>query len=400
MTSTVEAEPNRGKRSLSVVGLFAGIGGIELGLHEAGHRGSLLCEIDASAQTVLRNNFPGIPIHDDVSTLRSIPGGTDLIAAGFPCQDISLAGTRAGLSGGRSGLIGQVFRIASQHRTELILLENVQHLLRLKSGENLRIILQALEEMGYRWAYRVVDTRGFGLPQRRLRVIILASRGEVEPGDILFSAGVRPDFDDRINLELGHRYGFYWTEGKRGVGWARDAVPPIKGGSGLGIPSPPAVFDTVSGVTGTPSLEDAERLQGFAAGWTDVSEQGIDLRPGERWKLVGNAVSVPVGEWLGAALADQHTTMDRDLLLPFDENRAWPNAAMVRDGRRYKVEATTHVNVSVHTPIGEFLLDPLKPLSTKALLGYLSRARSGEKTFPADFLEMLQAQASSQIVAA
>lgn len=380
-------------RFLAVAGLFAGIGGIELGLHEAGHTSELLCEIDGPAQAVLRHNFADVPNHPDVKTLRTLPSGVDLIAAGFPCQDISLAGTRAGLSGGRSGLIWEVFRLAEQHSTELLLLENVQHLLRLHRGENLRIVLDALEGMGYRWAYRVVDTRGFGLPQRRLRIIILASRGDVDPAAVLLGRTAHPVVDDAIRVEPGHHYGFYWTEGKRGVGWAKDAVPTIKGGSGLGIPSPPAVYDSTLRFAGTPTLEDAERLQGFLPGWTDVSWNGRELRPGARWKLIGNAVSVPVGRWLGEALNKGGESLDASLVAPLDEQRAWPSAAMGANGRRSAVASSTHVEVPSHTPIAEFLNDPLKPLSTKALLGYLSRAKEGTKALPAEFLEALESQA-------
>src|SRR5216684_8429182 len=72
--------------SLSVAGLFAGIGGIELGLHAAGHVTELLCEIDPPAQSVLRHRFPNVEIACDIRELRALPDA-DIIAAGFPCQD-------------------------------------------------------------------------------------------------------------------------------------------------------------------------------------------------------------------------------------------------------------------------------------------------------------------------
>ena len=278
----------------------------------------------------------------------------------------------------------------------MILLENVQHLLRLHSGANLRIVLDALEDMKYRWAYRVVDSRGFGLPQRRQRVIILASRGDLDPAAVLFSQAVDPEVDDTIELVDGHAYGFYWTEGKRGVGWARDAVPTIKGGSGLGIPSPPAVYSTTTRTAGTPTIEDAERLQGFPAGWTDVSLNGVDLKAGARWKLVGNAVSTPVGQWLGRALANPGAPLPEESLSPLDVKRAWPDAATIRNGKRFKVDTSQYVAVASHVPIVDFLNDPLKPLSTKALRGYISRAREGTKKFPVGFLENLERQARQQ----
>ena len=81
---------------MKVVGLFAGIGGIELGLQRAGHQTVLLCENDPGARAVLQARFPTTVLHDDVSTLESLPMGTDLVTAGFPCQDLSQAGRTRG----------------------------------------------------------------------------------------------------------------------------------------------------------------------------------------------------------------------------------------------------------------------------------------------------------------
>src|SRR3546814_4587813 len=81
------------------------------------------------------------------------------------------------------------------------------------------------------------------------------------------------------------------------------SVPPLKGGSGLHIPSPPAVWNVESGAIRTPGIEDAERLQGFPAGWTMAARDSKRADRG-RWRLVGNAVSVPVAEWLATRLFD------------------------------------------------------------------------------------------------
>lgn len=386
-------------RSLAVAGLFAGIGGIELGLQQNGHHTELLCELDPWATAVLKRGFPEVSLHPDITTLKALPK-VDVVTAGFPCQDISLAGTRAGLDGSRSGLVGDVFRLIRKAKPESVILENVHHLLKLRSGANLQAILDEFEYQGYRWAYRVVDSRGFGLPQRRQRVIILASRGDIEPSTVLFADAADPDIDDSVVLEAGHRYGFYWTEGKRGIGWARDAVPTIKGGSGLGIPSPPAVFDTVSGLAGTPTIRDAERMQGFQPDWTEIMLDDAAIRPGSRWRLVGNAVSVPVGEWLGQRLAHPLAVLDEVLLTPLSEKRAWPSAAMSRDGQRLAVSISSHVETRAHVPINEFLSEPLKLLSTRALRGYLNRATTGTKKFPSGFLEALSRQADEQSEAA
>src|ERR1700761_4991365 len=112
--------------TLSAAGLFAGIGGIETGLASAGVRTELLCEIDPGAVAVLRRRMPGTDIRTDIRKLRSLPQ-VDLVAAGFPCQDLSQAGTTTGIGGAQSGLVDHVFRLVRRRRggPKWLFLENV-----------------------------------------------------------------------------------------------------------------------------------------------------------------------------------------------------------------------------------------------------------------------------------
>jgi DNA (cytosine-5)-methyltransferase 1 len=282
---------------LRVVGLFAGIGGIELGLGRAGHSTELLCEIDDGAVEVLRAQLPGAEVHLDVTELDSLPA-CDLLAAGFPCQDLSQAGRTAGIGGAQSGLVEHVFRLVdgADPRPTWLLLENVPFMLSLDRGEAMRSLVDRLEDRGWTWAYRVVDTMAFGLPQRRRRVLLLASRSE-DPRPVLLNQTKKAELPEDLAGTCG--YGFYWTEGQRGLGWAIDAIPTLKGGSTIGIPSPPAIWDPASAGLFTPNLIDAERLQGFPAGWTAAAATMGSRGLGRRWRLIGNAVSVPVAEWVG-----------------------------------------------------------------------------------------------------
>ena len=254
---------------LRCVGLFAGIGGIELGLHASGHRTQLLCELDSAADVVLRSRFPEADVVADVRDLDSLPQSTNLLAGGFPCQDLSQAGQTKGIAGEKSGLVGEVFRLLDRNDPTWLLLENVPFMLQLDRGQAMHVLVDWLSESGFRWAYRVVDTRSFGLPQRRRRVLLLASRTE-DPRNVLLT-------DDAGNPgDPSHptAFGFYWTEGERGVGWGVDVVPTLKGGSGLGIPSPPAVwFPEGKGRVIKPDIRDAERLQGFPEDWTKPAEE-------------------------------------------------------------------------------------------------------------------------------
>ena len=159
---------------LRVAGLFAGIGGIELGLERAGHRSELLCELDPGARRVLETHFPGVEISEDVTELDELPE-VDLVAAGFPCQDLSQAGGKRGIGGAKSSVVEHLFRLLGTARElgrqpPFVLIENVSYMLRLDRGGAMGFLVDELESLGYRWAYRVVDARAFGIPQRRQRV--------------------------------------------------------------------------------------------------------------------------------------------------------------------------------------------------------------------------------------
>ncbi len=371
----------RADRCLRVVGLFAGIGGLELGLHRAGHHTQLLCEIDPIATAVLRARFSHLPLHDDVCTLRSLPRGTDLVVAGFPCQDLSQAGKTAGIEGSRSGLVGEVFRLLRRQRVPWVLLENVPFMLQLSRGRAMEVIVASLEDLGYRWAYRVVNTRAFGLPQRRERVFLLASRHE-DPRRVLFADDAGEPEPPRSTRGLA--CGFYWTEGVRGLGWAVDAVPTLKGGSTVGIPSPPAIL-MPDGRLVTPEIRDAERLQGFEADWTKPAE--TVARASNRWKLVGNAVTVDVAQWIGERLvlpSDDGLAVEGTALEP---GRPWPRAAWNVGRGRFSARISAWPERRPGQPLHEFLRYPVKALSLKATAGFLGRTEIGSLRFPHGFLE-------------
>ncbi|HIB85254.1 MAG TPA: DNA cytosine methyltransferase, partial [Chromatiaceae bacterium] len=172
-----------------VAGLFAGIGGLELGLSRAGHHTQLLCEIDPSASAVLKHHpdFHTAQLTQNVCQLKGEDlRSVSLIAAGFPCQDLSQAGRTQGLDGKNSGLIGEVFRLLREEDVPEVLLENVPFMMQLSRGAALEKILSEFERMGYSWAYRVIDALAFGLPQRRERIFIIASKIR-DPRTILLS---------------------------------------------------------------------------------------------------------------------------------------------------------------------------------------------------------------------
>jgi len=375
-------------KKLAVAGLFAGVGGIELGLHRAGHETLMVCENEPGACAVLRARFPRVPLHENVCELTELPRGTELVAGGFPCQDISQAGLTTGIGGLRSGLVGEVFRLLRKREVPWVLLENVPFMLHLKRGEALKLVVDSLEELGYDWAYRIVDSRSMGVPQRRERVYILASKVG-DPRDVLL-------VDDAGNLDnppaekwRSMACGFYWTEGIRGLGWAYDAVPTIKGGSTIGIPSPPAIV-LRSGQIVKPDIRDGERMQGFEPDWTKPAESVA--RPGHRWKLVGNAVTVDVAAWIGQRLREPETydpTGDEEL----HRTGAWPRAVWSIAGKRHVAIVSAWPFHRERPSLEDFLRFPPCPLSLRAAEGFLKRTRRGSLHFPPGFIDLVQKHA-------
>lgn len=372
-------------RSLRTAGLFAGIGGLELGLERAGHRTTAFSEIDPPARAVLSARFPHVQNTPDVQDMEHLPRGTELISAGFPCQDLSQAGRTRGIKGARSGLVGEVFRLLMTHDVPWVLLENVPFMLHLARGKALEVIIETLESLDYRWAYRVVNSHAFGVPQRRERVYFVASRQE-DPRDVLLADDVGVPAPRVWTEDLA--VGFYWTEGRGGLGWAVDAVPTLKNGSTIGIASPPGIL-LPSGEIVKPGIRDAERMQGLPADWTQPAEEVA--KPSIRWRLVGNAVTVDVAEWLGRRLGRPGRYAPR-LDEPLRRGVPWPRAAYnVGEGRFY-------ADVSawpVHLPgphLHDFLtVTDLTPLSYKAVSGFLSRYEAGNLRKLPRFLRALRA---------
>ena len=143
--------------TLKVLDLFSGIGGFSYAAERlvGGFETTQFVEIDPYCQSVLRKNFPNVPIHDDITTFNATKGQFDIITAGFPCQDLSVAGKQSGIGKGtRSGLFFEVLRLSRQIQPKFILFENVRNLLSHKEGETFQQILQEITKtrLNAEWA--------------------------------------------------------------------------------------------------------------------------------------------------------------------------------------------------------------------------------------------------------
>ena len=371
------------KLPLKMVSLFAGIGGFELGFKQAGIETIMACELDPIAQHVLRTNFPDVTLVNDICELDEIPNGTDILCAGFPCQDISTIGVKTGLSGERSSLVREVFRLLERKKVEWVIFENVPNMLFLRRGETIRTITEELEKLGYTWAYRMMDSLAF-VPQRRRRVFVVASLHN-NPKDVLLSGNSLQEHGVITSTKFEEPCGFYWTEGKYAIGLYQNAIPTLKVGSTIGIPSAPAIAFP-DGTVGSPDIRDAERLQGFPKDWTKSAEE--IAKPSIRWKLVGNAVTVDVITWIAKKiLVPEQYDFSQDIEL--GKNQKWPSACWGSCGKRFASKSSLYPVDRVEEPLSEFLKHPCKPLSYKAAKGFESRLNSGTVRSPQFFINAI-----------
>jgi DNA (cytosine-5)-methyltransferase 1 len=402
------------------------------------------CELERSCVEIIRRHWPQVKRTRDVCNRRTarklIRERPELIAFGFPCQDLSVAGLRAGLDGKRSSLFFACRALVALCRPSRVVIENVPGLLSSNCGRDMGIVLSSLGQLGYGWAYRVLDAQWFGLAQRRKRVFIVGCLGSrrraaeilferegvlwnsppsrkawarvagtvsggahpgghngqddmsvvatlnsgdheggfrTEPGEHLIAfqchgsnvgpmgtvrsgngnetggvpfvvtpihepsaakgangAGIGNEYDPMFTLEAQqqHAIAFKWSAShtSRSAGLSDDLTPPIEsekqpaiafqtriGRNGRGQPKPITDALTscaagthadskphVAGSFGVRRLtpRECERLQGFPDGWTEQDASGKKLSDSARYRMLGNAVAVPVAEWIGRRL--------------------------------------------------------------------------------------------------
>ena len=170
----------------TVGSLFTGIGGFDLGLERAGWRVAWQVENNPFRKKILRRHWPHVELRDDIATDTDGLPPVDLICGGFPCQDLSVAGRRAGLAGERSALFFEFARLLGTLRPRWCLIENVPGLLSSNGGRDFGVVLDTLGKLGYWWTYRVLDSQYFGVAQRRRRVYVVGHLGSPCPAEILF----------------------------------------------------------------------------------------------------------------------------------------------------------------------------------------------------------------------
>ena len=284
---------------MKVASFFSGIGGIDLGLERAGMEVAFQCEILTFGQKILKKHWPGIPLSSDITkvTATDIPD-VDVFAGGFPCQDLSLAnqGKRKGLEGARSGLFYKYAELIKEKKPRWVFIENVPGLLNSAKGQDFKIVISTLDELGYGVSWRVLDAKFFGTPQRRRRTYIVASLGTIGAAEVLFECGA-----NSITNQSSNRTRNFTSSGDdeslpesnvfsiqhAGIGRRASAGP-----QGKGYRNDGETYTLDSrGSSDAVCKTDAP----FGIRETAGIPRGLD---GDRFRAIGNAVCVPVNEWI------------------------------------------------------------------------------------------------------
>ncbi len=335
---------------MKVGSLFSGIGGFELGFERAGMEVAFQAEYDKQARRVLARHWPDVHRYEDVHDVRDA-ASIDVLCGGFPCQDYSVAGQRGGLVGDRGALWWEMHRIIAQCRPAWVVGENVPGLLSSNGGRDFRTIVNSLVQIGYGVCWTVLDSQYFGVAQRRRRLFIVGHSGGIPRPEVLAiseglfghpapsretgkgtAATVAPSLNASgagtslagLNGEEGCDLPIVMADNHSNAEICKDASPTLKA---RGYKDPPIAFhptqDPISGhiapamgVTSGPmgvaiasaprrlTPLECERLQGFPDEWTRYYADGTEVADGPRYRMLGNAVTVNVAEWIGRRIME------------------------------------------------------------------------------------------------
>ena len=347
----------------------SGIEAASVAWHRLGWRAAFLSEIERFPCAVLAHHYPSVPNFGDMTRFMEWPDANiDVLVGGTPCQSFSVAGLRKGLDDPRGNLMLTYGAIAGRYRPRWLVWENVPGVLSSNGGRDFGAFLGMLGELGYGFAYRVLDAQNFGVPQRRRRVFVVGClgdwrraaavlferhslQGNIAPsrearkgvtggtsrrpdsGHVVNSLtannGQRNEISDvvngsvipvwpaslasTLNAAFGSNQGLEDQHALHGAplfvptafGWQNSSS---QGDSASCDVTPtldksktPAVMEGVGVRRITPV--EAERLQGFPDGYTDIRAKNKPTPDGPRYKALGNSMAVPVMTWIGQRIA-------------------------------------------------------------------------------------------------
>ncbi len=283
--------------SFNVNSFFAGIGGFDLGFEKEGFSSSYICENNSFCNEVLNLRWPDVPKAGDINEVdaSTIPDA-EVWCGGFPCQDISVARgslSRLGLKGSRSGLFHRFAELIETKKPEVVLIENVAGLFNSNSGNDFAVILSTMNSLGYGVAWRLLNSRYFGVPQSRPRVYLCCWKNSMPHA-------LSALFETEVPNKAARERAAFITESTPAGEYPR--MPQVgyclaaTSGRHTGTDWSRTYVTCKDGVRRLTPIE-CERLQGFPDDWTKVDADSEDA-DSLRYAAIGNAVSVPVIQWI------------------------------------------------------------------------------------------------------
>lgn len=273
---------------LTYLSVCSGIEAASVAWQPLGWKALAFSEIEAFPSAVLAHHYPDVPNFGDMTRFQEWPDlEPDVLVGGTPCQSFSVAGLRKGLDDPRGELMLVYGAIARRYRPRWLVWENVPGVLSSNGGRDFGAFLGMLAELGYGFAYRVLDAEFFGCPVPRPRVFVVGHSGTNwrAPAAVLFE---RAALEDRAE---GSRYG------------ARPhTLSTQNAGSRNGRGN---LIQEADGLRGMTPLE-CERAMGFPDGYSAIpwrSKDASDCPDGPRYKALGNSMAVPVMRWIGERIA-------------------------------------------------------------------------------------------------
>jgi DNA (cytosine-5)-methyltransferase 1 len=316
----------------------SGIEAASVAWHPLGWCAAAFSEIEPFPCSLLAHHYPNVPNHGDMNKFKDWPDeSVDLLVGGTPCQSFSIAGLRKGLADPRGNLMLTYGAIAARYCPEWLVWENVPGVLSSNGGRDFGAFLGMLAELGYGFAYRVLDAQYFGVAQRRRRVFVVANAGSwTRAAAVLFEreslsrhpaprretgksfagwpaecAGtLNAAFGEKLGLENQHINGgathfvpVAWSimpqnSGKDYKARQVEVAQPLMAGGPVGGNQGGDYIQTAQAVRRLTPRE-CERLQGFPDDYTLIPHRGKPAADVPRYKALGNSMAVPVMRWIG-----------------------------------------------------------------------------------------------------
>lgn len=292
---------------MNYLSVCSGIEAASVAWSRLGWKCTAVSEIEKVPSAILAERYPDVPNWGDMTKFEEWPdANVDVLVGGTPCQSFSLAGKRGGLDDLRGRLVFAFAGIAAKYRPRWIVWENVPGVLSSNGGRDFHGFISGLVELGYCCTWRILDAQYFGLAQRRKRVFVVGHSDWRRAAAVLLeSEGMRGGPAPRREKRARSA-----GEVETGIGGA------FGGGNSEEIDVASCLtahglrldFDTETFVVDDDRARrltprEAERLQGFPDGYTNITYRGKPTADQPRYKALGNSMAVPVMEWIGRRIS-------------------------------------------------------------------------------------------------